>query len=194
MIFHRYFFNSSLCLFYFLNILYQVVYFHNPKFARQPQLPLKEIVSTTINALPLMTELFPDIQVFYDDDPIIPILTKLSDHQGVETQDQNIPDTIQEFVRPPKLQNQNEHDPTQKIKKFAWLICCSTVFLIDMEKRTIWASPDDSLLPLVSIFLTSEMLKSQTEEIDNSSKGILLRQQKKKAADMSSAHGHITLM
>lgn len=52
----------------------QVVYFHNPKFARQPQLSLEDIPQSAINTLPLLTELFPDIKVFYDDDPFIPIL------------------------------------------------------------------------------------------------------------------------
>jgi hypothetical protein len=174
-----------------LGVCVQVVYFHNPKFVRQPQLKLEEIVTTSVNALPLITKLFPDIKVYYDDDPEIPALTKLRSgtHQN-GTSRTGVPDTIQEFARPQRLVSQSERSgagPQQK--QYAWLICCSSVFLIDMEAKLVWASPDDSLLPLVSLFLAPDALEEQgdeEEEHNNSSR--------RRMVDMSSAHGHVTLL
>ena len=53
----------------------QVIYFHFPKFARQPQIGLMHIPSHPMNMLPLIRELLPDIPVMYDDDSHIPGLT-----------------------------------------------------------------------------------------------------------------------
>ena len=57
------------------NDVSQVIYFHFPKFSRQPQLNLLEIPAHTLNLLPLITELLPDIPVVYDDDSRIPGIT-----------------------------------------------------------------------------------------------------------------------
>lgn len=188
------------------NDISQVVYFHNPKFARQPQLPtVKEIAATTINALPLMTELFPDIPVFYDDDPVIPALTKSAKkrsktREGGE-EEEEVPDTIEEFVRPfftldaassssESAQQQQQHNNHKDKSQFAWLICCGTVFLIDKIQNTVWASPDESLLPLVNLFLSEadfSMLDQDKRHNSSSSS-------KRRCVDMSSAHGHITLL
>ena len=182
----------------------QVVYFHNPKFSRQQQLPLPEIPATTINALPLMTELFPDISVFYDDDPVIPFLTSLesqgagentsaaqkrptNNNNNKQPKPRRVPATIEDFIRPQQQLKAPATATRPRGDKYAWLICCSTVFLIDTEAQHIWASPDESILPLVSLFLTSEDMDTSPAKAGQS---LLIP----KKVDMSTAHGHITVL
>ena len=50
----------------------QVVYFHNPRFCRQPQLELARIPSSPMHMLPLIMQLLPEIPLCYDDDTKIP--------------------------------------------------------------------------------------------------------------------------
>ena len=57
------------------NDVSQVIYFHYPKFARQPQKALTELPHHTLNLLPLIRELLPDIALAYDDDTHILGLT-----------------------------------------------------------------------------------------------------------------------
>jgi hypothetical protein len=142
-----------------------------------------------------MTELFPDIAVFYDDDPVIPVLTRVRDPAATHSGRDDIPETIQDFARPPRLNNAADADARRQKKNFAWLICCSTVFLIDMETKQLWTSPDESLLPLASIFLTSDILGPEEQMMQHtSSSGSSHMQQRRPTVDMSSAHGHVTLL
>ena len=53
----------------------QVVYFHNPRFCRQPQLELARIPSSPMHMLPLIMQLLPEIPLCYDDDTDLPGLT-----------------------------------------------------------------------------------------------------------------------
>ena len=151
-----------------------MVYFHNPKFVRQPQLPtIKEIAQSATNTLPLITQLFPTIKVFFDDDPTIPSLT------GPITSSQPqsaVPATIQEFVRP-MYGIPVEKPPDQT--SYAWLVCCSSVFLLDTEKQQIWASPDQSLLPLLAFLLRSFSIEDEDATVV-------------REVDMSTAHGHVS--
>jgi hypothetical protein len=153
------------------NDISQVVYFHNPKFARQPQLPLEEIPLSAINTLPLMTELFPDVQVFYDDDPVIPVLTGSSRRAAAAA---GVPDSIDEFVRPQKQQRRSGSS------SFAWLICCSSVFLLDTSRGLLWGSPDATLLPLVALILQAQPRAAAAADVPPP-----------KRLDMTTAHGHV---
>ena len=54
------------------NDVSQVIYFHFPKFARQPQRPLADVPKHSLNLLPLIRELLPDVPVSYDDDSTRP--------------------------------------------------------------------------------------------------------------------------
>jgi hypothetical protein len=58
------------------NDVSQVIFFHYPKFARQPQRPLAEIPDSTMHLLPLLRELIPDVPLAYDDDSRILRLTE----------------------------------------------------------------------------------------------------------------------
>lgn len=158
------------------NDISQVVYFHNPKFTRQPQLPLEEISLSAVNCLPLMTELFPDIQVFYDDDPAIPVLTRQPRSKRA-----GVPDTIDEFVRPLKKQRADSSSSPQ----FAWLICCSSVFLLDTTRGLLWGSPDSTLLPLVALILEAQPSRGVVAHNDTAPP---------KRLDMTTAHGHVLFL
>ena len=154
----------------------QVVYFHNPKFARQPQLPLKEILFSAINTLPLINQLFPDVLVFYDDDPRIPFLCP--DHENDPTSLRS--QTIDEFVRP--KQGQDPAAAGAQLKdKFAWLICCSSVFLLDLKAKAIWASNDQTLTPLVALLMANAKF---VDDDNHATKACSM--------DLSTAHGHVS--
>jgi hypothetical protein len=60
------------------NDVSQVVYFHYPRFCRQPQVSLNEIPEQPNNMLPLISQLIPDIPIAYEDDSKIPGIT--TDH------------------------------------------------------------------------------------------------------------------
>ena len=66
------------------NDVSQVIYYHFPKFARQPQKPLNEMPYSTMHLLPIVRELLPDIPIMYDDDSRIMGLTEdaSEDHMG----------------------------------------------------------------------------------------------------------------
>ena len=57
------------------NDVSQVVYFHYPRFCRQPQVSLNEISGRPDNMLPLISQLIPDISTVYEDDSQIPGIT-----------------------------------------------------------------------------------------------------------------------
>jgi len=57
------------------NDVSQVIYYHYPKYARQPQKTLQEMPYSTMHLLPLIRELLPDIPVMFDDDSQILGLT-----------------------------------------------------------------------------------------------------------------------
>jgi len=143
---------------------------------------MKEIVKSSIHTLPLMTELFPHIKIFLDDDPEIPWLTEKGalfreDHS---TNKQAVPSSIREFVRP-SVTAAAAKGPVQQ--KYAWLICCSSVFLLDLVEHKIWASPDQSLIPLAALFIPHIGLQEQqTSDF------------RPKTEIISTAHGHVELM
>lgn len=92
------------------NDVSQVIYFHYPRFCRQPQTSLKEISSMSMHyMLPLVTELFPDIPIFYEDDSSIPGITTLLSCS------------------------------TQK-SEWIWLVCCGAVFLVKVNEGIIYTS------------------------------------------------------
>ena len=57
------------------NSVSQVVYFHNPRFCRQPQIELAQLPSSPMHMLPLVMQLLPEIPLCYDDDSTVPGLT-----------------------------------------------------------------------------------------------------------------------
>ena len=146
-----------------------------------------EIHLSAINTLPLITQLFPHIKVFFDDDADIPVLSKREGdihHIKCIQGETPVPETIQEFVKPKPLNSQ----VTTPNTRFAWLVCCSSVFLLDMEKKSVWASPDQSLMPLMAIILFHD-------KFDNHESRQMLKPSKSASAmDLSTAYGHVTLL
>ena len=202
------------------NDISQVVYFHHPKFAKQPQLKLSDILQSSVNTLPLMTQLFPQIQVYYDDDSHLPYLSKHS--TAGHSIEESIGLDIDAFVQK-NIDKENEqalllkqmekgvhvldeevderdlsHEESKIIMKdsdrYGWLICCSNVFLIDSQQNKIFSSCDNSLVPLIA-----QMLRDAPSTI-----GAALREgfqeelnpllNKSIKIDLGTAHGHVCLL
>jgi hypothetical protein len=93
------------------NSVSQVVYFHHPRFSRQPQYAeLSRIPSSPLHMLPLVTQLLPQIEICYDDDSHVPVFM-MSNHNKNQT------------------------------KKWAWLVACGGFFLLDVERGLVLAPP-----------------------------------------------------
>ena len=110
------------------NSVSQVVYFHHPRFSRQPQFPsLAQIPSSAMHMLPLITQLLPDIDIFYDDDTHVPLF---------------MPSLVA--------------GAAAGTIKWAWLVACGAFFLVDVERDLLLAPApecDQPLLPLVAHYL-----------------------------------------
>jgi hypothetical protein len=180
------------------NDISQVVYFHHPKFAKQPQLKIIDILKSSLNTLPLMTQIFPHIQVYYDDDSFIPFLSETDavDTKTPSETDRNRDMLIEDFVH--KRMYMEEPTAVKKDKvaeesRFAWLICCSSVFLIDSKMGKIFSSYDASLLPLLSHMKTiseSDTIKDAFENVSDDS----LHSDRNFKIDLGTAHGHVCLL
>lgn len=204
------------------NDISQVVYFHHPKFTKQPQLKLQEILLSSINSLPLVTQLFPQLQVFYDDDSYIPFLsdkkrntfysttlsasssstTASTKHDEMESIDDFVHKQMEEKRRQESLQNskmqmddaQAEEADMEDNERYCWLICCSSIFLIDILGGRIFASHDASIIPLLAYMANDPKATIGKSLRDQSSHGSLDPQTLlKKAAkiDLGTAHGHV---
>jgi hypothetical protein len=90
----------------------------------------------------------------------------------------SLPQTIEEFVRP-RLLPRREEAPAHHRAKHAWLVCCSSVFLLDLAAGVVWASSDQSLLPLIAMVLSDDPPAQEAQ---------------RPPADLSAAHGHVSLM
>jgi hypothetical protein len=143
------------------NDVSQVVYFHYPRFCRQPQLQLKLISDSPHHMLPLISQLIPDIPIVYEDDSRVPGLTV----GCVEVEDEQF--------------------------KWAWLICCSEVFLIHSEKQLVLAAREHSLASLVVYFLNENDRRVGEEEEDDDDNDPTSRGA---AGEPFTAHGHLRLL
>jgi hypothetical protein len=143
------------------NDVSQVVYFHYPRFCRQPQLPLKSIPDSPNHMLPLISQLIPDIPIVYEDDSRVPGLTI----GCMEVDEEQV--------------------------KWAWLICCSEVFLIHSEKSLVLTSRQHSLASLVVYFLNENERRvgEEEDEVEENNKEL-----KGAAGEPFTAHGHLRLI
>jgi hypothetical protein len=148
------------------NDVSQVIYFHYPRFCRQPQISIDEIPSSSMHMLPLIAQIMPDIPIFYDDDSYIPGL--------------NIH----------KVENNETKEP-----KWAWLISCSEIFLLEMlnvEKKVkaqIYVSKNKCLTDLIYIIIKQTGRKIGDEAIDTEGVSAIL-----KNGVSLTAHGHVELV
>jgi hypothetical protein len=202
------------------NDISQVVYFHHPKFSKQPQLKLQEILLSSLNTLPLVTQIFPQLQVFYDDDSFIPFLSDKKRNTFYSTlfcksktisnnvqEEQSIEEFVhkrmeekmkQELHRPrdEDSDEENEEELKEDSERYCWLICCSSIFLVDIIAGKIFASYDNSIIPLLAY-----MAKDPKASIGNS-----LREQSQESLDphtllkrsakidLGTAHGHVCFL
>ncbi len=202
------------------NDISQVVYFHHPKFAKQPQLKLPEILQSSINTLPLMTQLFPQIQVYYDDDSSLPYLSKRSTtssfgHTSEDSEDLDIDEFVQKKIDKENEQalllkhmekgvqirdegkkelSEDECKIMKDSERYGWLICCSNVFLIDSQRKKIFSSHDNSLVPLIAQMLRdapSTIGAALREGFQEDSNPLLNKSIK---IDLGTAHGHVCLL
>ena len=128
--------------------------------------------------------------MYYDDDPQIPLLSLgkmgLRDSEGNRQEAQS----IDEFVRE-RLAFAPDAQQTSRSKgqKYAWLICCSSIFLLDMDAKQVWASDDQTLMPLLALIMRSHDRCVLDHEFEGD-----VTHQHKSSVDLSSAHGHVSLV
>ena len=60
------------------NCVSQVIFYHHPRYARQAQRPLAEVANSPMHMLPLITQLLPEFGLVYEDDSVVPGLTRAS--------------------------------------------------------------------------------------------------------------------
>ena len=179
------------------NDISQVVYFHHPKFAKQPQLEMIDILQFSLNTLPLLTQVFPHIHVYYEDDSFIPYLSDIgvSDKapcDGDLDDDMLIDDFVQQRMYTDAARTKKS-EIEEEDKRFAWLICCSSVFLIDTKLSKIFSSYNASLLPLISHMKnTSDSLIINDAFAKVSEESIYTDKNFK--IDIATAHGHVCLL
>jgi hypothetical protein len=177
------------------NDISQVVYFHHPKFAKQPQLELREIMQSSLNTLPLMTQILPQIDVFYDDDTFIPFLSDSSSKKSVVDEgDMTIDDFVTKKWEEKSSVNVGEGEESED-KRFSWLVCCSSIFLIDSKDKRIYSSYNTSLLPLVAQIIhvskskaIKEMVHLETMNDESTFDERNIRM------DLGTAYGHVCLI
>lgn len=190
------------------NDISQVVYFHHPKFSKQPQLKLHDILMSSLNTLPLVTQLFPQIQVYYDDDSTIPFLTDLqraffySQNRGREATkaadlaniDEYVQKKMEERVEQMSGKERGEDVKKEDCDRYAWLICCSSVFLIDIARGRLYGSYDQSIIPLIACMARDQNAtigKSLEEEFQDPQSFLSNKTLK---MDLATSHGHVFLV
>jgi hypothetical protein len=177
------------------NDVSQVIYFHYPKFSRQPQLSLKDIPYSNIHLLALLTQLIPDISIFYDDDTNIPGLCEDEKNEKSTTNMQKANGTsLQPLISLQRDREKNKNDKQEEVQ-WAWLVSCGEIFLLKLTsvnsstgasvEYTIYISEDHSLLNLVAFFLKETGRKLGDELLDSNT---ILTQ--KQSINLT-PHGHI---
>ena len=53
------------------NHISQVMYLHNPNYQRLPRAPIEDLAQDPVQVLPALCELYPEIEVLYEEDPIM---------------------------------------------------------------------------------------------------------------------------
>jgi hypothetical protein len=183
------------------NDISQVVYFHHPKFVKQAQLKLYDILQCSLNTLPLVSQVLPFIQVYYDDDSYIPLLSETEEEdepsQNVLNKNINIDDFVKQNMEEKNIDSRKNKDDKNNDDvnvRFAWLLCCSSVFMIDKKEGKIFSSYNSSLLPLLSHMInlsdSSSVIRTtfriETEENLFDDRNLKM--------DLATAHGHVCLL
>jgi len=84
----------------------------------------------------------------------------------------------------------------EKVKKWVWLICCSEVFLLEVEKGQIWTS--STLGGLVAYFLKVNDRRVGNDEdeaiIGEDGDATTTTHNLAKGSDIYTSHGHLRLL
>jgi len=163
------------------NDVSQVIYFHYPKFSRQPQISLNDIPYSNIHLLPLISQLIPEIPIYYDDDTYIPGLTDASLKSYVKT---SAPPSGSDIIFEDDASNQKIKD-----EEWVWLVSCGEMFLVRAipSPSKVYIAKDHSLLHLLGFYLMTTGRKFGDDMLDSSD--LLLQ-----TNDLSlTAHGHLQL-
>ena len=154
------------------NDVSQVIYCHYPNFSRTPALPLNLISESSIQTLPLVCQLLPQIPIYYDDDDYIQGLTlqklkfatmckvdgdkyrdlkpdyssrarrRLKKVRNNNDDDDDEGDEEEEDYEDEAGNNNNNNKHVEYVTQFAWLISCATIFLLE---TTIGTSATDQV-------------------------------------------------
>jgi len=144
------------------NDVSQVIYFHYPRFCRQPQLSLKEIPNSNIHLLPLVSQLLPDIPIFYDDDTYIPGLCSETMKQHVKTTSctgEAAEKPKEKTVECDNILSVHTTQPKENKNEWCWLVSCGEIFLIhhgssfNIQKPKIYLSRNHNLVELIAFLL-----------------------------------------
>lgn len=168
------------------NDVSQVIYFHYPKYSRQPQLALKDIPYSNMHLLALLTQLIPDISIWYDDDTNIPGLCACEESKvACEEKEVKLESLL---LLLPKRNFEKDQKSDKTSIKWYWLVSCGEIFLLKMISSSnfdILLSEDHSLLNLVAFFLKETGRKLGDELLDSNA---LLTQ--KQSVNLT-PHGHV---
>lgn len=200
------------------NDISQVVYYHHPKFAKQPQLKLQEILLSSLNTLPLLTQLFPQINVCYDDDSFLPFLSdkepgkmfyssllqsmkSKNDSPVVDVKfedfiQKRMEERMEELSRRPEKPKEAATKQRTDGERYCWLICCSSVFLIDVAREKILSSYDASIVPLIA-YMAHDADATIGASLSEHYQDLLDPQSLMTGAvkmDLDTAHGHVCLL
>lgn len=188
------------------NDVSQVIYFHYPRYCRQPQLPLNDIPNSNLHLLPLISQMIPDIPVYYDDDTYIPGITNENlikqlktnnTNQSIETTNGKLTDDMNLDIKMSPTITEKEAEKDSMDYDWAWLVSCGEVFLLKRRKQIstslmpptsqILLSEDHSLVNLVAYFLRETKRKLGDDMLDMDENVVC------KISNHLTAHGHLQI-
>lgn len=188
------------------NDVSQVIYFHYPRFCRQPQLSLAEIPQSNIHLLPLASQLLPDVPIFYDDDTYIPGLC--ADAMRLQLKNPDIVEDATEetshggndkkntssSLLSSTVSLDNQRGKRRRHIEWSWLVSCGEIFLIHYPKDDLGANTkvflgsNHNLVELIG-YLLMETKRKVGDDMLNADEMILQR-----SSLALTPHGHLQIL
>ena len=139
------------------NCVSQVIFFHHPRYARQAQRPVSGLAGSPMHMLPPITQLLPEIGIVYEDDSVLPGLTKKGS---------------------PSSSSLSEVSSSSS--DWRWLVCCGAIFLLECASGQVWRATE--MGALVAFFMERTGRTISAEEEDDSTTTTTTTITKKKRA------------